>query len=117
MYTVTAEKQFVINSIKLPKDILNEIKDYLFYDFLSSKYRNQKRGLINQFKFGLWYFVDYYGHWGLSYRYERHLHAINCVCCGQYKMCLNGEVPPPKMECNCDEEYVEEIMEQVCAKP
>lgn len=111
MNSLVTHKQLVINSIALPIDLINAIKDFLFYDRLSAESRHKKRGLINQFKLGLWYepgFKD--GHWALAFRYEAQLQAINCVCCGQYQ--IGGQA----LVCNCDENYVEEIMEQISGK-
>ena len=115
MNSLVIYKQLIINSINLPLEILNEIKDYLFYDRLTAESRHKKRGLINQLRLGLWYQPDFEeGHWALAFRYECQLQSINCVCCGQFR--IGNQLLPQIMNCNCDEEYVEEITEQVRSK-
>lgn len=116
--TALIHKQLIINSMALPIEMINEVKEYLFYDKCSAESRNKKSGIINQFKLGLWYDPDFQnGHWSLAYRYERQLQAVNCPCCGQFVNGVHyGPPVPPTMACQCDEEYVEEIMEQVCRK-
>lgn len=117
MDSLVIQKQLIINSMALPIELIHEVKDYLFYDKLSTESRNKKRGLINQFKLGLWYQPDFeQGHWALAFRYERQMQAINCVCCGQFVGINSDQEFPVTMACYCDEHYVEEIMEQVRGK-
>jgi|LauGreDrversion4_2_1035121.scaffolds.fasta_scaffold10798_5 hypothetical protein len=105
MNSLVIYKQLVINSIALPMDLINEVKNYLFYDKLSAESRNKKRGLINQLKLGLWYMPDFtQGHWGLSYRYEVQLQAINCPSCGQFVYA--GYIALiPSTACNCGQNH------------
>ena len=105
MSSLVIHKQLVINSIALPMDLINEIKDYLFYDRLSAESRNKKRGLINQLKLGLCYIPDFRGgHWGLSYRYERQMQAVNCPSCGQF-LYAGGIALIPSTVCNCGQNH------------
>lgn len=101
MNSLVIHKQLVINSIALPMDLINAIKDFLFYDRLSAESRHKKRGLINELKLGLWYMPDFtQGHWALSYRYERQMQAVNCVPCGQFVYA--GRIALPLLsQCNC----------------
>jgi hypothetical protein len=116
MNSLVIHKQLIINSMALPLDLINEIKDFLFYDKFSAESRQKKRGLVNQFKLGLWYQPDFkQGHWALAFRYETQIQAINCVCCGQF-IVANADPPPLPIACNCDEEYAEEIINQVRSK-
>ena len=114
MNSLIIYKQLIINSIELPLELLNEVKNYLFYDKISAESKNKKRRLINQFKRWLWYQPDFEdGHWALCYRYEIQMQGINCRCCGQFKEDFSNQ---PSMTCFCDQEYVEEIMEQVSSR-
>lgn len=115
-------KQLVINSFMLPDVLHEEVKSYIFYDRLEVQTRHNKKCLNNQLNLGLnyrpanyGYWGLYVGHWALSYRYERQLQAVNCICCGQFYIAnredRNGL--PVNLICNCDEDYVEEIMTYV----
>lgn len=108
-------KQCVINSLITSEDLQYEIKMFLFYDINTAEAIRNKRGLINQLKLGLNYMPAINGHWGLSYRYEIQLQAINCICCGQFLSANNynaGDLPE-NMICHCDEEYLYEIMSYI----
>jgi hypothetical protein len=109
-------KQLAINSLINSKDLQEEVKSFIFYDRKEAEAKRNKQGLINQLKLGLRYYPDNQGgHWALNFRYERQLQAINCICCGQYHIANNQDFTtlPARLLCNCDENYVEEIMQYI----
>jgi hypothetical protein len=112
-------KQLTINSFMIPTVLQELVKGFVFYDKVEAEARRNKTGLNNQLKLGLTYFGDdvdfHHGHWGLSYRYERQLQAVNCPCCGNFHLANNQDFTTlnPSITCHCDDEYVDEIMNQV----
>jgi hypothetical protein len=107
-------KQLAINAVLNASDLQLKVKEFVFYDRVEAYARQKKRGLINMLKLGLSYYLDNFneGHWGLSYRYERQLQAVNCPCCGNFHLANNQDASTlnPALTCQCDDDYVEEII-------
>lgn len=93
---VVIVKQLLLNSMELPMDMINEIKSFLFYDRITANARKERRGLINDFRRGLTHMEISPEKWGLAFRYERYLVAVNCARCGQYR-----EKKNPSLQCHC----------------
>jgi hypothetical protein len=106
-------KQLTINSLINSRELQEEVKSFIFYDRKEKETRDKKRGLINQLNLGLNYYPAIDGHWALSYRYERQLQAVNCICCGQFHVANreDSSTLPESMICYCDPLYIEEIID------
>lgn len=119
------EKQFIINKLKLPLELTDIIKSYLFYDILIGNkiksYKLYKNNLIEQINFSLKFgYVN--GWWGVYLSnylnnnedsdmedddpYENSIcSGENCLKCGDFKNISHNEnlydLFPEKIICNC----------------
>jgi hypothetical protein len=115
MQYVFLEKQFLINKMCLPIDIIYEIKDFLFYDKITGNTRKQKSVLAFVIDSAFYSrkslkIPDYDGHWvfragGKCDRSEMQFQGINCIHCGNYKNTHShvGIDPPfsSRLDCYC----------------
>lgn len=93
MYTNTSpiylEKQLLINKLLNNKkcfDLHNEIKEYLFIDYIYSEARIKKNSLIFNLNQGLSRIKDEeFGYWALRYNYDIQLAGTQCVMCGGFE--------------------------------
>jgi hypothetical protein len=109
------DKQLAINSIKLPMDVINMIKDFIFYD-QRNKTKNKKNKLIARIK-SLHYTALDYGEYQLNYtglifdgeylnvngiiiEDNPHIYCDFCLKCGNYQ---NNALTPinNKIICHC----------------
>jgi len=113
--TTTITKQLMINSFRIPLELCEEIKGYLFVDFVYADSRNKKNKLIS----GLNRCLEYHpeendnGHWSIRYGYELQLQCTTCKTCGGYEMVGNPHVYANTSRnalCSCAgfEEYYQE---------
>jgi hypothetical protein len=82
-------KLLLINSLQIPVDMQNHIKDLLFIDKIQVTTRNNKNYLISNLKNKLVCFTCDSGFWSLLYRFERNLQADFCIICGGYSFVSN----------------------------
>ena len=79
-------KQLIINSLRIPSVIQDEVKSYIFIDIVYAISRKRKNELITGLKICLKYHPceDNEGLWGLSYGFEVLVKCGTCRSCGGY---------------------------------
>jgi hypothetical protein len=116
------EKQFIISKLKLPLELTDVVKSYLFYDIVTGNkiksYKLYKNKLIEEVNFSLKCgYVN--GWWGsyLSYKLDEEdtdedepydnsiCSGENCLKCGNFKNISYNDnlydILPEKIICNC----------------
>lgn len=113
-------KQIYINNLNLSNDILNEIKDYCFYDIKSwetiqfIRYKKKiidhifKNQTISRANISDFYYNDNEEHWNvwvntMEDTYKCQFQAINCIFCGNYKH-FNKGIYIDRIMCHCNDD-------------
>ncbi len=105
-YLIT--KQLLINSLKIPADMLYQVKSYIFVDIVYANSRSKKNKLI----LGLQLCLKYHhkctngeGQWTVSYGYEVLIKCETCDFCGGYRSIDLVNIftnIAPRAICSCD---------------
>lgn len=114
-------KQFLINNLSLPFDIIDNIKSFVFYDrptfdkicFVKDKKREINK-MFNNEDINYYSFHDWANNPGLVhtwhvnyYKYKNNysilfmIEADMCLCCGNYVKSNNEMLPPIHIRCKC----------------
>ena len=104
MSITSIDKQIIVSRLLLPKEINDYIKDFIFYDKVSSQTRKNKKILTDTLTDDLMYLEDTdEGHWALTVWGEStQLQAINCMYCGEYVF-AGAMILPTRVMCTCPE--------------
>lgn len=103
---IIIEKGILINKLLWNKncEYLNEeLKSYLFIDYVQARARFLKKRLITHMKIGLRYTIEG-NHWCLSFMYNVQLQCCSCLDCGGYEMIGRSDVyvnAAPRCFCSC----------------
>ena len=105
------EKQMIINSLPLPEDIHGEIKEYVFFDKITSNCRRQKKEIVDTFQNKATTMVNgnfdfdsnpgYYTFSSLTEGNDLHIQLQFCEKCGNYLLYYVHALASPKLDCNC----------------
>jgi hypothetical protein len=100
MNKISMNKQMIINRLPVPTEIHDSIKEFLFYDELSSKSRRTKKFINDLLYCNLDYLNRNNGHWGVIVYGYIQLQAINCATCGEY-IFAGSTILPDRARCFC----------------
>jgi hypothetical protein len=81
-------KQLIINSLRIPGVIQDDIKSYIFVDIVYANSRSKKNKLILGLQLCLKYhhkWTNGEGQWSVSYGYEVLIKCETCDFCGGYR--------------------------------
>ena len=124
------EKLFYINNIKLPKEIIEIIKQFSLINRIDAMlicYMQHKKKIINSLidvaisrnnSYGLWNNIEKNSHWIFGFIHPHseinslQLQGENCPKCGEYKLCTYNRYTDAKCTlpiCNCPDNiyYIE----------
>lgn len=97
------EKQFIINSFTLP-DVLNDlIKDFLFYDKVTSARRAVKRELILHLERTMYMSEFEYENkceW-ILWTSDVTVGGVMCLACGNFDSMIHNGSYAPRVHCYC----------------
>lgn len=86
-------KVLIINTFGVPSDVQDTIKDYLFFDKITSLTRLNRIMLCNDLKKGLKYSLcEYSSMFEISYRHESKISGQICPRCGGYGYVSRGHI-------------------------
>jgi hypothetical protein len=112
MSSLLMTKQLIINSLRIPHDMRDEIKSYIFVDIVYANSRKRKNKLILGLEMCLKYhpWNNNAGQWMVSYGYEVLIKCETCDFCGGYRFIEMVNIftnIAPRAICSCDgfEEY------------
>ena len=103
--TLSIKKQLILNKLKIPDVLIDIIKDYLFYDRITSKSRFYKIKSSNIIKNAPvsrnTCILENGEYWaiGLNSYFEVNFAGRNCKKCGEYL--IIREYLPRNIECEC----------------
>lgn len=109
-------KQLIINSIRLPMDMVNEIKDFLFNTY-ENFIKRKKRELVETFRiiyhtrisipFIVTQPTDIPERWVfIIYEKSKVISGYNCYMCGQYLKSQNNHVNNSEcIYCSCERQF------------
>lgn len=92
------KKQLIMNSFPVPKEIQENIKEFLFLDKKQSQILKNRKELVKSLKNELAYYIEN-DHWGL-WTSTTQLQGVNCDICGNF-LFVNIIVPESSL-CSCD---------------